>query len=126
MKLNKGISAAAIIFVLTVSYCPYLSKNAHAQEAKGPLSDKATAGQNSGMFSESPKANEFVGDSMASVPTAGVPRDGAAPGNRISKLPDSATITIVGNQAYYLDSSGIYYMPCDNDSAYCVVAQPES
>ena len=37
---------------------------------------------------------------------------GWAVGDRVAVLPDSANSLIVGDQTYYVDESGVYYLPC--------------
>ena len=62
-------------------------------------------------YSEISQGNVFVGRALD---------------DRVAVLPDSATALIVGGQTYYVDGSGVYYLPCDDDNTvYCVVPDPQ-
>ena len=48
-----------------------------------------------------------------------------AVGARVDVLPDSVSAVNVGGQVYYVDGTGAYYQPCEDDSTvYCVVPDP--
>ena len=54
------------------------------------------------------------------------PRGNVAVGTRYNVLPASAHRIVVGNQTYYVDDGGIYYLPCEDDgTVFCVVAAPQ-
>ena len=54
------------------------------------------------------------------------PQDNVAVGTRYDALPVSANAVVVGGQSYYVDSDGVYYVPCsDDNTTYCVVAAPQ-
>ncbi len=64
-------------------------------------------------------------------PRGGVVVEGSrgtiAIGSRYEVLPDSATMVYVQGQNYYVDDTGVYYLPCDDDdTVYCVVPAPSN
>jgi len=82
---------------------PYSLRNAEA----GPRGGRAVEGPSGNVAVEGPRGNVAVG-------------------TRYNVLPDSAKALIVGDRTYYLDASGVYYLPCDDDTTvFCVVAAPQ-
>ena len=78
--------------------------------AEGPRSGAAAVGPY-GTAVRGPAGNVYVGRSV---------------GDRVDVLPDTATAVAVGDQMYYVDGSGVYYLPCEDDSTvYCVAPAPQ-
>ena len=72
---------------------------------------------------ESPAGGEAIEGPRGGVAVEGL-RGNIAVGTRYNILPDSARSVIVGDRTYYVDDIGVYYLPCDDDTVYCVVPAP--
>jgi len=84
----------------------------------------AEAGPRGGRAFEGPRGGEAVEGPRGNVAVEG-PRGNVAVGTRYNILPGSARVLIVGDRTYYVDDSGVYYLPCDDDdTVYCVVTAP--
>jgi hypothetical protein len=75
-------------------------------------------------------AEAFRGGEAVEGPRGNVaaegPRGNVAVGTRYNSLPASASSIVVGDRTYYVDGSGVYYLPCDDDdTVYCVVSAPQ-
>jgi hypothetical protein len=78
---------------------------------EGPRGGAAAVGPYGGEAVRGPAGNVVVGRPI---------------GDRVDVLPDSATAVAVGDQMYYVDGSGVYYLPCADDSTvFCVVPAPQ-
>jgi len=112
MKSGRGFLLLAIFFMAAVMVFSCFLRNAGAWErgvgaVKGPRGGEAVEG---------PRGNTAVEG----------PRGNVAVGTRYNSLPDSAKPLIVGDQTYYVDDSGVYYLPCDDDdTVFCVVSAPQ-
>ena len=112
MKSGKSLFVSAIVFVATVMVFTCSLRNAEA----GPRGGRAVEGPRGGTAVEGPRGNVAVEG----------PRGNVAVGSRYNYLPDSARSLIVGDRTYYVDDSGVYYLPCDDDNTlYCVVPAPQ-
>ena len=101
MKSGRGVLLIAIFFMAAVMAFSCYLRNAEAgrrgRAVEGPRGNTAAEG----------------------------PRGNVAVGTRFNSLPDSAKPLIVGDQTYYVDDSGVYYLPCDDDdTVFCVVPAP--
>jgi len=102
MKPGTGDFVGAFFFIAALMFFPCSLRNAEAFRGggvvEGPRGDVAVEG----------------------------PRGNVAVGTRYPVLPDSAHPTIMGDRTYYVDSGGVYYLPCDDDATvYCVVPAPQ-
>jgi hypothetical protein len=112
MKSKKSLFVITIIFMGAVISFSFSLTNAEAFQRGG----RAVEGPRGGEAVEGPRGNVGVEG----------PRGNVAVGTRYNSLPDSANVVIVGDRSYYLDASGIYYLPCDDDNTlYCVVPAPQ-
>jgi hypothetical protein len=104
---------------------------------EGPRGGRAAEGPRGGTVAEGPRDDAVVerprDDAVVEGPYGGVvargPQGnvyvGRAVGDRVAVLPDPVNSLTVGDQTYYLDDSGFYYQPCDDDNTvYCVVPGP--
>ena len=111
MKTGRGIFVIVILFVAAVMVFSCFITSADA----GPRGGMAFEGPRGGAAVEGPGGNMAVEG----------PRGNVAVGTRYNTLPDSARSVIVGDRTYYVDDSGAYYFPCDDDdTVYCVVPAP--
>jgi hypothetical protein len=111
MKPGRGIFVIAIFLVAAVIVFSCFITSAEA----GPRGGRAFEGPRGGEAVEGPGGNVAVEG----------PRGNVAVGTRYNVLPDSARAVIVGDRNYYVDDSGVYYLPCDDDdTVYCVVPAP--
>ncbi len=91
----------------------------------GPRGGGAVAGPRGGEAVEGPRGAEAVEGPRGNVAVEG-PRGNVAVGTRYNVLPASARRLVVGDQTYYVDEGGVYYLPCDDDdSVFCVVDAPQ-
>lgn len=65
--------------------------------AVGPRGGAVAEGTDGGVIVRGPQGNGYVGWTVD---------------DRMAVLPDSANSLIVGDQTYYVDGSGVYYLPC--------------
>jgi hypothetical protein len=108
---NRSLIIAIIITVTTMVFLCEL-RNAEAQFRGG----RAAEGPRGGEVVEGPRGN---------VAAEG-PRGNVAVGTRFNVLPDSAKPLVVSDRTYYVDASGVYYLPCvDDATVYCVVSAPQ-
>jgi hypothetical protein len=111
MKPGRGFFVIAIFFIAAVIGFSCFIKS-------------AAAGPRGGMAFEGPRGGEAVEGPGGNVAVEG-PRGNVTAGTRYNILPDSARSVIVGDRTYYVDDSGVYYLPCDDDdTVYCVVSAP--
>jgi hypothetical protein len=111
MKPGRGIFVIAILFVAGVMVFSCFITSAEA----GPRGGMAFEGPRGGAAVEGPGGNIAVEG----------PRGNVGVGTRYNVLPDSARSVIVADRTYYVDDSGVYYLPCDDDdTVYCVVPAP--
>lgn len=127
MKLKKNLFGVTIFFMVAVMVSPCFLPNAQAfragrggpvdsvdregEFAEGPRGGAVAAGPEGGVVARGPQGNVYVGRPM---------------GDRVAVLPASADLLIVGDQTYYVDGSGVYYLPCvDDPTVYCVVPNPQ-
>jgi len=102
MKPGRIVFVVAIVYVATVTGFPCLLSNAEAFRG-----GRAVEGPRGNIALEGPRGNVAVG-------------------TRYPALPPSARSVTVGERTYYVDDSGVYYLPCDDDATvYCVVPTPE-
>lgn len=104
MKSERGVFFALGVFFITVImiFSGFLTNAGAAPRGRGAV--------------EGPRSN--VGAEGA--------RSNIAVGTRYNVLPATAKPILVSDRTYYLDSSGVYYLPCeDDDTVFCVVAAPE-
>jgi hypothetical protein len=102
MKSGRGVFVVAIFFMAEVMGFSWFLKNAEAFRG--------------GEAVEGPRGNVAVEG----------PRGNVAVGTRYNSLPASARSLVVGDRTYYVDGSGVYYLPCDDDgTVYCVVSAPQ-
>ena len=81
------------------------------EAVEGPRGGAAAVGPYGGTAVRGPAGNVYVGRPI---------------GDRVDVLPDSATAVAVGDQMYYVDASGVYYLPCaDDGTVFCVVPAPQ-
>ena len=135
MKLGRSLFVIAIFFIVTVMVSPCLLRD--AQAFRGESGGQAGRGEREGESAEGPRGDAAVegprggavaegrdGGVIARGPQENVPVDRAV-GDRVAVLPDSINSLAVGGQTYYMDNSGYYYQPCDDDNTvYCVVPGP--
>jgi len=111
MKSGRGVLLIAIFFMATVMVFSCYLRNAEAGRG--------------GRAVEGPRGGEAVEGPRGNVAAEG-PRGNVAVGTRYNSLPDSAKPLIVGDRTYYVDDSGVYYLPCDDDdTVFCVVSAPQ-
>jgi hypothetical protein len=96
--------------------------------AEGPRDDAVVAGPRDDAVVERPRDDAVVAGPYGGVVARGPQGNvyvGRAVGDRVAVLPDSVNSLTVGDQTYYLDDSGFYYQPCEDDNTvYCVVPGP--
>jgi len=110
MKSGRGFLLLAIFFMAAVMVFSCFLRNAEAGRE-----GRAIEGPRGGEAVEGPRGNTAVKG----------PRGNVAVGTRFNSLPASAKPLIVGDQTYYVDDSGVYYLPCDDDdTVFCVVPAP--
>ena len=120
MKSGRGVLLIAIFFMATVMVFFCYLRNAEAGRG-----DRAVEGPRGGDAVEGPRGGEAVEGPRGNTAVEG-PRGNVAVGTRYNSLPDSAKPLIVGDQTYYVDDSGVYYLPCDDDdTVFCVVSAPQ-
>jgi hypothetical protein len=127
MKLGRNPFGIAIFFIVAVMVCPCFLQIAQAfreerggrvgggvgegEVVVGPRGGAAAEGRDGGVIVRRPQGNVYVDRAV---------------GDRVAVLPDSANSLIVGDQTYYVDDSGVYYLPCSDDiTVYCVVPDPQ-
>jgi len=111
MKSGRGVLLIAIFFMAAVMVFSCSLRNAEAGRG--------------GRAVEGPRGGEAVEGPRGNVAAEG-PRGNVAVGTRFNSLPDSAKPLIVGDRTYYVDDSGVYYLPCDDDdTVFCVVSAPQ-
>jgi hypothetical protein len=112
MKLGRNHSVVAIFSMAAVmAFSCLFMRNAEAFRGGGAV--------------EGPRGGEAVEGPRGNVGVEG-PRGNVAVGTRYNVLPASAQSVIVGDRTYYVDGSGVYYLPCDDDaSVFCVVPAPK-
>ena len=153
MKLERSLFVLAIFFIVAVMVSPCFLRDAQAfrgesggqagrgeregESAEGPRGGAAVEGPRGGAAVEGPRGGAAAegprGGAVAEGPDGGViargPQENVyvdrAVGDRVAVLPDSINSLAVGGQTYYMDNSGYYYQPCDDDNTvYCVVPGP--
>jgi hypothetical protein len=129
MRPGRGLLSSAIIFALAVSAIPCFMNNAEAfrrgEAVEGPRGGEAVEGPRGGEAVEGPRGGEAVEGPRGNVGAEG-PRGNIAVGTRFNSLPASARPLYVGDRNYYVDGSGVYYLPCaDDGTVYCVVSAPK-
>jgi hypothetical protein len=153
MKLGRSLFGISIFFIATVMVPSYFLQDVQAfrgergdqvgrgegegEFAERPRGGRAAEGPRGGAVAEGPRDDAVVerprDDSVVEGPYGGVvargPQGnvyvGRAVGDRVAVLPDPVNSLTVGDQTYYLDDSGFYYQPCDDDNTvYCVVPGP--
>ena len=111
MKSEKCVVVITLFFIASVMIFSCFITSAEA----GPRGGRAFEGPRGGEAVEGPGGNAAVKG----------PRGNVAVGSRYNILPDSARSVIVGDRTYYIDDTGVYYLPCDDDdTVYCVVPAP--
>jgi hypothetical protein len=111
MKSERGVFAFGIAFITVVMiFCCFL-RNTEAEArggaVQGPRGGTAVQGPRGGVAVEGPRGNVAVG-------------------TRYDLLPPSAKIVAIRDRTYYLDDSGVYYLPCeDDDTVFCVIDAPQ-
>ena len=111
MKSGSGVFVVAIFFMAAVVGFPGFLRNAEAFRGGGAV--------------EGPRGGEAVEGPRGDVAVEG-PRGNVAVGTRYTVLPASAKSVIVGDRTYYMDDSGVYYLPCvDDATVFCVVPAPQ-
>jgi len=111
MKSGRGVLLIAIFFMATVMVFSCYLRNAEAGRG--------------GRAVEGPRGGEAVEGPRGNVAAEG-PRGNVAVGTRYNSLPASASSIVVGDRTYYVDGSGVYYLPCDDDdTVFCVVSAPQ-
>ena len=129
MKSERAVFAFGILFVTVVMIFSCFLRNADAAPrgggaVGGPRGGGAVEGPRGGEAVEGPRGGAAVVGPRGNVAVEG-PRGNVAVGTRYNALPVSANPVVIGTQTYYLDDSGVYYLPCADDSTvYCVVAAP--
>jgi hypothetical protein len=127
MKLGRSLFGIAIFFIVTVVASPCFLRNAQAfREERG---GQVGRGEREGEFAVGPRGGAVAEGAEGGVIVRGPQGNvyvGRAVGDRVAVLPDSANSLIVGDQTYFVDGSGVYYLPCDDDNTvYCVVPDPQ-
>ena len=121
MKSKRSLFAISIIFMAAVMVFSCFLRNAEA----GPRGGRAVEGPRGGVAVEGPRGGTAIEGPRGNVAVEG-PRGNVAVGTRYNVLPASARYLIVGDRTYYVDDSGVYYLPCDDDNTlYCVVPAPQ-
>jgi hypothetical protein len=111
VKSERGVFAFGILFITVVMIFSCFLGHAEAASRGG-----AVQGPRGGTAVEGPRGGTAIEG----------PRGNVAVGTRYNLLPPSAKIVAVGNRTYYLDDSGVYYLPCeDDDTVFCVIAAPQ-
>ena len=127
MKLHRNLIRLATFFTVAATIFLWIVPDASAfreerrgysggferegEVVEGPRGGAAAVGPYGGAAVRGPGGNVVVGRPV---------------GERVAILPDSATAVAVGDQMYYVDGSGVYYLPCEDDSTvYCVVPAPQ-
>jgi hypothetical protein len=127
VKLRRSLFGIAIFFIVTAMLSPCLLQDAQAfreerggqvgrgerdgEVVEGRRGGAAAAGPDGGVVVRGPQGNVYVRRPV---------------GDRVAYLPDSATPLIVGDQTYFVDDSGAYYLQCsDDDTFFCVVPDPQ-
>ena len=127
MKLKRSLFGIAIFFIVTVMVSPCFLPN--AQAFRGERGGYVGGGEREGGFAVNPRGGAVAEGTDGGVIVRGPQGNvyvGRAVGDRVAVLPDSANSFIVGDQTYYVDDSGVYYLPCDDDNTvYCVVPNPQ-
>jgi membrane protein implicated in regulation of membrane protease activity len=112
MKSGRVLFVIAIFFIAAVMVYFCSLRNVEAWERGG----RAVEGPRGGEAVEGPRGTAAVEG----------PRGNVAVGTRFNSLPDSAQSVIVGDRTYYVDDSGVYYLPCDDDdTVFCVAPAPQ-
>ena len=103
MKSERGVFAFGIFFMTVAMIFSCFLRNAEAEPRRG----RAVEGPRGNVAVEGPRGNVVVG-------------------TRYDVLPASANPIVVGDRTYYVDDGGVYYLPCeDDDTVFCVVADPQ-
>jgi hypothetical protein len=127
MKTLRSLSRIAVLFMLVAAISPCFLLDALAFRGErrgyygwgeredayieGPRGGAAAVGPYGGMAVRGPEGNVAVGRTV---------------GDRVAILPDNASAVAVDDQMYYVDGSGVYYLPCaDDNTVYCVVPAPQ-
>jgi hypothetical protein len=123
MKTHRRIFRIAVLFMLVAAISPCLLAEALAFRGErrgyeregayieGPRGGAAAVSPYGGVAVRGPEGNVAVGRTV---------------GDRVAILPDNASAVAVDDQMYYVDSSGVYYLPCaDDNTVYCVVPAPQ-
>ena len=127
MKLRRNFFRFGIVCIVAATLSAYLAADAWAFRGErrgdyggferdgvaveGPRGGAAVVGPYGGAAVRGPAGNTYVGRPV---------------GERVAVLPDSATAVAVGDQMYYVDGIGGYYLPCEDDSTvFCVVPAPQ-
>jgi len=119
MRSGRGVLGIAIFFMVAVLGFSCFLKNAEAFRGAG-----AIEGPRGGETVEGPRGGKVVEGPRGNTAVEG-PRGNVAVGTRFNSLPDSASSIYVGDRSYYVDGSGVYYLPCPDDgTVYCVVSAP--
>jgi hypothetical protein len=127
MKSKKSLFGITIFFIVTVMVSPCFLQDAQAfraerggQVGRGEREGGSAEGPRGGAVAEGPEGRVAVRGPQGNVAV------GRAVGDRVAYLPDSATPRIVGDQTYFVDESGVYYLQCnDDDTFFCVVPNPQ-
>jgi len=136
MKPQRILSRIAVFFMMAAVISPCLLPDALAfreerrgyyggveredEFAVGPRGGAAAVGPHGGAVAVGPYGGVAVRGPQGNVLV------GRAVGDRVVILPDSATAVAVGDQMYYVDASGVYYLPCTDDATvFCVVPAPQ-
>jgi hypothetical protein len=111
MKSGRDFFVTVIFLMAAVMVFFFFLKNAEA----GPRGGRAVEGPRGAEAVEGPRGNVAVEG----------PRGNISVGTRYTVLPASVKALILNNRTYYVDDSGVYYLPCDDDNTvYCVVPAP--
>jgi hypothetical protein len=120
VKSERGVFAVGIPFIALVMIFSCSLGRAEAAPRGG-----AVQGPRGGTAVQGPRGGTAVEGPRGGMAVEG-PRGNVAVGTRYDILPPSARIVAVGNQTYYLDDSGVYYLPCeDDDTVFCVIPAPQ-
>ena len=128
MKSEKGVFAFGIFLLTAVMIFSCFLRNAEAFRGagavQGPRGGEAVEGPRGGAAVEGPRGGTAVEGPRGNVAAEG-PRGNVAVGTRYNVLPADAQPVFVRDRTYYLDDSGVYYLPCaDDGTVYCVVVAP--